>query len=196
MGPADGDTETLRTATEFLLTEAEVERAIYLGLDSSIDDVVRGWAATRGTLRDERDFLSRAAEVAMDGDPESIRALLRDEASARHLDAVRRIPHSRGKAVELIDDRVVMVVHDKAQLNEEDIANAMIVVYGKSPAPFRKQFGPRYFFTPGPLSAGSVGILEENGDGDIVFTLRRISGENVWHEPILGRRTARMRVTP
>jgi len=44
---------------------------------------------------------------------------------------VRRLPPPPARAIEMIDDRVVLLVHDKAVLDEEDIANAHLIVYGK-----------------------------------------------------------------
>lgn len=71
------------------------------------------------------------------------------------------------KQVDLVDGLICCLVHDKADLDREDIANASVIFHGNSPSAALKQFGPRTFVTPGPLRGaapagppGSYAIVE------------------------------------
>ena len=59
------------------------------------------------------------------------------------------------RTIEMFGDRVAVLIHDKALLDEEDIFSATFLVYGKSDGPLVKKIGPRWFLTPGPI--GSAG---------------------------------------
>jgi len=181
-------TKELRRALEFLLVDLEVQQAIYFGVDDSIDAVVGSWAGEiMGGPADEDAFLTRAATLAVDGTPEAISTLLNADTFSRRLALVRRLPPAPARAIEMLDKWIVLGVHDKAVLDEEDIANADVIVYGKSDAPHLKRFGPRAFFTPGPLSAGNVGLLELMPEGQLEVSVYDLSGTPVWSETLQSR---------
>jgi hypothetical protein len=69
-----------------------------------------------------------------------------------------------------------------AVLDEDDIASAHIVVYGKSEGPSLRRFGPRSFFTPGHVASGHVGCLEIVATGHCEVTLLSLSGNVVLRE--------------
>ena len=46
-------------------------------------------------------------------------------------------------------------MHDKAILDEDDVANAHVIVYGEAADADFKRFGPRSFLTPGPVAKGA-----------------------------------------
>ncbi|MDH3483646.1 MAG: hypothetical protein OEM16_05410 [Myxococcales bacterium] len=74
--------------------------------------------------------------------------------------------------------------------------NSNVVVYGDAKELAFKRYGPRCFFSPGPLEGGHLGILDDEKEGGGI-TLRAIdlTGEVSWTEPIQGR-GARMKVAP
>jgi hypothetical protein len=182
----------LREAVEFLIGDAACDQAIYLGVDDTIDRVVADWATELlGGVHIEEAFLDRVAELAPAGSAADLERLLAADATARRLDAVRKIPPPPARAVEMLDDRILLVVHDKAVLDEEDIANAHLIVYGRARRSDLKRFGPRYFFTPGPLSAGRVGLVELADAGHVELALYDPSGVPLWRET-LERRTGRI----
>jgi len=196
IGPAEGDEGVLREAAEFLLGDAAVDQAIYLGIDDALENVVAAWATElHGGDASEEAFLDRAARLARDGSAADIEALLGTDAAVRRLADLRALPPPPARAVEMIDDRIVLIVHDKAVLDEEDIANAFLVVYGKGTEPSLRRFGPRYFFTPGMLSGGRVAVLEQEPDGNLAIGVFDPSGAPVSRE-VLERRTAKVTVTP
>lgn len=197
LGPTD-DAQVLREACQFLLGDAGVDQAIYLGTNDAVDRVVSEWSAETmgdGNTGDaEHAFLDRAKRLALDGSGAQIRALLEADAQLRRLRALHRLPPPPARAIEMIEDRMVVAVHDKAVLDEEDIANAHVIVYGKSQEPVFKRFGPRCFFSPGPLDSRKVGILEVHGDGRTTVGLYEPSGAPLWREALQGR-TAKIMVS-
>ena len=186
IGPAEDAKAALREAAEFLLGDAEVDQAIYLGEDATLVAMTREWSKDLA-LGDRRDFLTRAVDVAIEGTPDQIEDFLEADAAIRRISRLRTLPPAPSRAVEMIGDRIVLVVHDKKVLDEEDIANAAVIVYGQSKEALLKQFGHRYFFTPGPLRAGRVGMLELDEDGRIVALSFEPSGKPVWRQVLQGR---------
>ncbi len=193
IGPAH-DLTVLREAAEFLLGDAGVDQAIYLGADDAAREMTLAWEAE---LREgeTRDFLTLAAEVAAVGTADEIETFLSVDEQLSRLDAVRTLPPAPARAIEMIGDRIVLVIHDKKVLDEEDIANAAVIVYGESQEMLLKRFGPRYFFTPGPLEAGKVGLLELEEDGRIAVAAYAPSGEPLWREVLQGRKSSKVSVS-
>jgi hypothetical protein len=66
------------------------------------------------------------------------------------------------KAVDMLGEVLCCLVHDKNDLDKEDMVNAVLLVHGKEGDPKVVQIGPRYFVTPGKVKggAGTVGLLE------------------------------------
>ncbi len=55
------------------------------------------------------------------------------------------------KIVDLVAGHICCLVHDKSELNRDDISNATVLFHGNSPRAALVQIGPRYFVTPGHL---------------------------------------------
>jgi hypothetical protein len=191
IGPADDNSELLREAAEFLLGDCGVDQAVYLGHDDTARNVVENWAAeVMGGEASEAAFLNEAVKLATSGDAKEIEALLDRDQEVRRLSQLRCLPPPPARAVEVIDDKVVLLVHDKGQLDEDDIANAFLVVYGRSRASAINRFGPRAFFTPGPLKAGRVAVLEREDDGSLAIALYNPqTGEPVGREVLATQRS-------
>jgi hypothetical protein len=192
IGPAEGDVAALREALDFLLGDAGADTVIYMGEDDTADQLaeecLRG--ATGGA---DGTFFGAALEAALTGTPDEIAALLDAELELERLSTLRILPPSPMRAVEMLDDRIVLLVHDKAVLAEDDIVNASVIVFGRSKELLLKRFGTRYFFSPGPLNQGQVGLLEREGDGRLAAAAFDLSGRPLWRE-ILQWRTAKIMV--
>lgn len=195
LGPADGDEEALRDAIEFLLGDVDVDQAIYLGGDDGIvDAVVDGWARELfGDAPAEDVFLERAVEAARAGTPAEIRRLLDDERRHRKLARVHKLPPPPARAIEMIAECILIAVHDKKVLDEEDVVNAQLIVYGRSEEAELRRFGSRYFLTPGPLRDGRVVVLEVEPDTSITIALFETSGLPVWRET-MARSTSKLHI--
>jgi hypothetical protein len=191
LGPADGNIELLREAADFLLGDCGVDEAVYLGHDDCARQVVDQWAEqVMGGEASEEAFLREARRVALLGSADDIKSLLARDHEVRRLSALRCLPPPPARAVEVCDEKVVLFVHDKASLDEEDIANAFIVVYGRSKALALNRFGPRSFFTPGPLSGKRVAVLEREPDGTLAIAMfNPETGEPAGHETLVTRRS-------
>lgn len=191
VGPAEGDTELLREAVEFLLGDCGVDEAIYLGPDDTARRVVEAWAEQlMGGDASEDAFLREAARLAASGSPEQLEALLARDAEVQRLSSFRCLPPSPARAVEICDDKLVLLVYDKAQLDEDDIANSFLVVYGRSKSWAVNRFGPRTFFTPGPLKEGRVAVLERENDGTLAIAMfNPFTGEPAGRELLSSKRS-------
>lgn len=179
LGPGE-DEALFREAARLLLGDADVEQVVYLGDAAFLEAATSRWVRELDVATDDA-FLRRALDVAMSGTADDVDALLARDALTARLAQIRKLPPPPARAIELIDDRVVVFVHDKAVLDEEDIANAAVVVYGRAPEASMRRFGKRLFVTPGPLSGRRVAVIEDERDGAFVALLD-FSGRAVTRE--------------
>lgn len=196
LGPAGVDVAALGRAAEFLLNGARASRAIYLGRDGALDRAVATWA--RKLVGDDPStdaVWKRAAEVARSGSAEQIDRFVQVERTRLTLRALEALPAPALRTIEIVGDRVAVLVHDKALLDEEDISGASIFVYGKSDGPLVKKIGARWFVTPGPIGCANGGIATLDEDGDQLFlTIYDITGKPAQREKLVVPRPARIRV--
>jgi hypothetical protein len=92
------------------------------------------------------------------------------------------------KQVDLLDGLICCLVHDKADLDRDDIANASVIFHGNSPSAGLVQFGPRTFVTPGPLRGaapagppGSYAVVEVT-PRDLVLSVFSVEGAELRRE--------------
>lgn len=191
LGPAEGDSALVRKAAEFALDRLAAEHVVYLGADDAARDAARSWAGEllQGAPGEDA-FLERAFKLSVSGSAADLQDLLRRDHDARRLAALRSLPPAPARAVEMFEDKIVLFVHDKAQLDAEDIANAYLVVYGRSKSVALNHFGPRTFFSPGPLTKGQLACLERHGDSGVaVVQLDLNSGEVLGRTPLSAGRS-------
>ncbi len=192
VGPAESSSALLEQAVGQLVSELEVDTVVYLGSDEAIRDFI----AAQQRDQSEESFEQRVAEVAATGSPAEITEVVRSLRGARYLEKLRLLPQPPANAIEMLDDRIILLVREKSSLGEEDVVNSNVVIYGDAKELAFKRYGPRCFFSPGPLERGHLGILDDEAEGGGI-TLRAIdlTGEVLWTEPIQGR-GARMKVAP
>lgn len=196
LGQAGGDVGGLGRAAEFLLNRARVHRAIYLGADGALDRAVAAWARKLvGEDPSDDAAWSRALTVALEGSPDTIDRFVATERARHRLKCLETLPETAARTVEMVGDRVAVLIHDKALLEEEDIAAANLLVYGKSEAPLVRKIGSRWFVTPGPIGApgGGLAVLDDDKD-DITVTIYDLAGTATHSETLTTNRSARMRV--
>jgi hypothetical protein len=195
LGPAGDELEELARSAEFLLNRARVTRAIYLGADDALEDTVALWAESLvGPDPSDKGIWDRAFGVAAEGTSEEIDEFLRRERARLRLKSLERLPHEDLRSVELLGDRVAVLVHDKALLDEEDILSAALLLYGKSDAPLIKKIGSRWFLSPGPVGCiGGGAIVLDDGD-DLVATVYDVDGRASRSEILGTSRTAKVNV--
>jgi hypothetical protein len=196
LGPAEGDLAALARTAELLLNGAMVTRAIYLGADDALEDTVALWAESLvGPDASDRGLWDRAFAVAAEGSPEQIEAFLRRERARQRLKSLESLPPRELRSIEMFGDRVAVLVHDKALLDEEDIFAATFLVYGKSDGPLVKKIGPRWFLTPGPIGRGDGGaVVLDDADDEVVATFYDAAGQAVRSERLPAARMARLSV--
>jgi hypothetical protein len=184
-----------RTA-ELLLNQARVTRAIYLGADDALEDTVALWAESLvGTDARDKGLWDRAFAVAAEGTPEQIETFLRRERARMRLKSLESLPSRELRSIEMFGDRVAILVHDKAMLDEEDIFAATFLVYGRSDGPLVKKIGPRWFLTPGPIGPSESGavVLDDAGD-EVVATFYDGNGRALRSEKLPAPRLAKLSV--
>jgi hypothetical protein len=170
LGPAQGNSDELGRAADFILNVAKVDRAVYLGDDDSLNVTVKN-LATRLVGKDPSDegTWRRAMVLALSGSPPQMDRFVAAERARLRLRALESLPGKDGRTIEMIGDRVAVLIHDKAQLDEDDIVSANLLVYGKSPEPLVKKIGARWFISPGMLGCpnGGVAVIEDNDESVI-----------------------------
>jgi hypothetical protein len=173
LGPAVDDLASLARSAEFLLNGAKVNRAIYLGADDALEETVALWAESLvGADASDDGLWNRAFRFAAEGSPDQIDAFLRSERARMRLKSLEGLPAGELRSVEMFGDRVAVLIHDKALLDEEDIFSASFLIYGKSDGPLVKKIGPRWFLTPGPIgSPGGGALVLDDSNDEVVATL-------------------------
>jgi len=196
IGPANGDLAGLARTAEFLLNGARVSRAIYLGDDDALEETVGLWAESLvGSDPSDDGAFRRAAVLAVGGDPKAIDAFIAAERERLRLRKLESLPRGGARTIEMIGDRVAVVIHDKANLDEEDIFSASFLIYGKSDSPLIRKIGPRWFLSPGPVDAAGGGaiVLDDSVD-PIAATLYDSDGLAIRTEVLVTGRGTKMSV--
>ncbi len=196
LGPAGDDLATLARSAEFLLNGAKVNRAIYLGADDALEETVALWAESLvGADASDEGLWNRAFRVAAEGTPEQIDGFLRGERARLRLKSLEGLPTHELRSVEMFGDRVAVLIHDKAMLDEEDIYSATFLVYGKSDGPLVKKIGSRWFLTPGPIgSSGGGALVLDDADDEVVARLYDADGREAQAQVLATERHAKLSV--
>ena len=192
IGPANTDTAALERAAKLLIVEYEVDQVIYLGED----DALREFVTAHESEGNGHPIEQQVARVAATGSPSDIEDVLVQLRGARYLEKLRVAPRPPTRAMEMLDDRIVLIVRNKTTLGEDDVVNSNVVIYGDARELMFKRFGPRCFFSPGPLAGGRLGLLDDQSEaGGVELRAIDIGGEILWTEPIQGR-GAKVMVAP
>jgi hypothetical protein len=181
IGPASDDSDAFKKAVELLIADPEVRQVIYVGQDDAADKLAASWIPQH---LDEEEFFVRAAALALSGSATEITSLLDRDREQNRLSLLRKLPEPPARAIEMLEKWIVLGVHDKAALDEDDIANAHIIVYGRAPEADFKRFGPRCFFTPGPVDKGKVGVLTLLPHGDLEVRILDLDGKTLLREEV------------
>lgn len=181
IGPAGQARAQLARAIDLLIADRAMHQIIYLGNDDAAGQALA--ERERAGLAPDA-FLQRAADAACGGSADAIAQLLLEQRATSRLALVRRLPDPPARAIEMMDKWIVLGVYDKAVLDEDDIGNAHIIVYGRSEEPGLNRFGPRCFFTPGPLGRDHIGCLELMPHGHVEIRLLALDGTVLWSEPL------------
>lgn len=100
------------------------------------------------------------------------------------------------KVFEMVDGLICCLVHDKADLTRDDIANATVLFHGNSGHPAIVSIGPRIFVTPGHLRAldpdgrPPTYALLDVGGGSMDLVIYSVAGQELKRERVaIGART-------
>jgi predicted phosphodiesterase len=167
-----GNVELLGTVLERFARE-RVDRVFFLGgrcadVDAALARRGAGARVESPVPRSDAEFLSAvegalARRAGAGKDPFSGK-LVRVASRACPEYASGAVPR---KQVDLVEGLICCLVHDKADLDRDDIANASVIFHGNSGRAGLVQIGPRTFVTPGHLRSaapagrpGSYGLVE------------------------------------
>lgn len=192
IGPAKSDAVALEQAVKLLICDFEADAVIYLAEDEALRDFVAAhdWEVGGHTIDEQ------VAAIAATGSADDIEEILRKLRGARYLGKLAVAPEPPTRAMEMLDDRIVLIVRNKSTIGEEDVVNSNVVVYGDAAEPMFKRYGHRCFFSPGPLEIGHVGLIEDHSEsGGVVLRSIELTGDVSWSEPIQGR-GAKVMVAP
>ena len=195
LGPSPEDDAPLEQALRFLLHDVAVDRAIYLGIDPALDRVVHRWAAGLvGGDPGDAALFSRAAAQCATASADEIAAFLEAERERRTLKVFESLPGDGTRVIELLGDKVVVMIYDKAHFDEEDILPASVLVFGKSDEPVIKQVGSRWFLSPGSFKTAGVMTLEDSEEG-IQLAVFDESGKEIERQLLRVGRGAKLKVS-
>jgi hypothetical protein len=196
LGPACDDMIGLARAAQFLLDEAHAEKVIYLSDDGALERVVFSWARELvGANPSDEALFKRAAARCARAAPVDIDDFVESERARLRLSVFVSLPSGQSRTIEILDGRVVVFVYDKGMLDEEDIAAAQLLVFGKAREPLVRRVGARMFLSPGPIGSinGGAALLDDGADGIKVEVLGP-GGVVTMQEQIGGPRPGKMRV--
>jgi hypothetical protein len=166
LGPAGDDKKSLEAAARFVLEQLRVDRAVYLGVDGALDDVVSAWAKELvGEDPTQQGVWARALRACAEAPPEVIDEYLAAEQDRRALRAFESLPDVATRAVEILAGALAVMIYDKSLLDEEDMLPARLLLFGKSRGPIVKQVGQRWFLSPGSFEEAGVMTLDDDADG-------------------------------
>jgi hypothetical protein len=91
------------------------------------------------------------------------------------------------KSMDMIADTLCCIVHDKNDLEKDDLINATVIIHGKEPEGKVVQIGPRYFVTPGRLSGGGTPscALIEKVEKNLQVTILGLEGQTLVEPQVL-----------
>lgn len=165
LGPAYDDLVGLARAAQYLVDDAQADKVIYIGDDGALERVVIGWAQeiVGGADPREEALFERAAARCAKATPDEIDRFVEGERARLRLKVFVSLPSGTSRSIEILDGRVAIFLHDKASLDEEDIAAASLLVFGKSAEPLIRRVGARLFISPGPIGgAGGIAVLDDS----------------------------------
>jgi len=104
----------------------------------------------------------------------------------------RKSPHYTNpkvgkRAFDMLGEVLCCIVHDKNDLDREDLLNATVFFHGKGAEPKVVQIGPRFFVTSGQLSGAAeqtCGLIER-ADRDLLFSAFALDGRPIVKQQLL-----------
>jgi len=181
IGAAVDSERELHQAIELFLADPLLKQILYLSEDDAISRAVGQFSHENLS---EEGFLTRAVGLACHGSADEIDELLEADRQAQRVSLLRTLPPKPACAIEMLEKWIILGVHDKAELEEDDVANAHVILYGESSEANIKRFGPRSFLTPGPLAKGWVGSLNLRSDGALDLALLDLQGKILVSESV------------
>lgn len=179
-----GDVGALSTALALLQGPLACDRVFFLGGHYvDVDGYLERAAQAAPPPADNGGLLDAMAAALMSLSPVPL------EGPARHVVRVceREGPDGADRKVfDMLGTQLCLLVHNKADLTKDDIANAPVILHGKSKAPAMVKIGSRTFITPGSvasLETPTVAILEPQGSA-LTVAFFSLAGQELQRETV------------
>jgi hypothetical protein len=197
---SDGDLNALDAALRFLSGKGARRFLFAGGKYADLDDWVKWKRDEARALTDysNLDFLADISNYLGDADQldrppafgNAYELSRTNEELTRMADRVIRTPEKGSlqyqdpkcpkKAMDMLGDTLCCVVHDKNDLDKEDMLNAVLLVHGNEKEPKVVQIGPRYFLTPGCLKGDKPTVaMLEFAEKSLKYSAFALSGETL-----------------
>jgi len=186
----------LARAAATALQRLAADKVIYLGGDGALDELVVLWARMIGAEDALVDRLAGDDGGILAGDAGAVQAEVDREHARRRMLSLRTLAGPGLRALELLNERVVVLVDDKSVLDEEDLLPATIIAFGKGDSVIRR-VGSRVFVSPGHPAKGAEGLaMLDEGEGSvgITVTLHDVDGATTQREFVETSRSAKLKV--
>jgi hypothetical protein len=166
-----------------------------LGDGDAMDRVVEEWARRLfGEDPSDDGVWRRAEELTVDGTPDEIDAFVHAERERRKLRVFESLPRPALRTIEMIGDRVSVLIFDKSLLDEEDIFPASLLVYGKGDGAVARRIGTRWFLSPGALSERSGVCVLTEGTDELIARFFSQAGEPISEEHLANLAGTKLKV--
>ncbi|MET0402086.1 MAG: hypothetical protein ABW123_06760 [Cystobacter sp.] len=98
-----------------------------------------------------------------------------------------RDPSIPRKVLDMVGDTLCCLVHDKNDLDRDDLINGTLFLHGRESEPKLVRIGPRFFLSPGRLTgaAEQTCALLERVERDLRFSAWRLDGKAVLEPQVL-----------
>ncbi|MBI5496073.1 MAG: hypothetical protein HY904_13700 [Deltaproteobacteria bacterium] len=164
-----GDIAALTRAIRLLVDTLHCERVFFLGGNwadvDACQEATAEAAAPPPPPSTEGDLVSlMLGALAADAAAGQAHAAPRDDV-VRVAEKGTGAPADEQKVMEMLGNTLCLLVHNKGDLNREDIANAHLILHGRSRKAAVVRIGPRAFVTPGSVTGDepTVGVLDLQG---------------------------------
>lgn len=187
VGPANGRIDLLQMSFAFLLASG-AGKILYLGSEEEAREARNAWTRSQaGWQGDAADFRAAIEEAAKMKSAQRLREAVEKKRAQERWEAICVVPVEPQRLVETFESRIVLATSDKSRLDEDDVTNASVIVYGKSDSRDLRQFGPRAFYTPGPLEKDCIAVLETDPSGVLALAEFTASGTPTMRTLLQGR---------
>jgi hypothetical protein len=165
LGAIEGQEGYVKGLGSFCLDALRAERVVYLGADDALDRAVRGWATQLVGDLPEESAIWRRSLRCVSAPAEEIDRFIAAERARQSLKRLQSLPDDDRRSLEVLSHSRLLLCHDCAALDTEDIAEAHIIAYGNGRSAQVYQADGRHYICPGSLEEAGLIVLDDDENG-------------------------------